>query len=171
MRPKTVGGASVVFCGTAFRPPAWLKEEYDIDIEQEVDDLYKEIPIQPLPDHLIGPAAGKIMESARNIGLDWKPLDKWIRPERCKPDCGKCSLGCSEKGAKWTAREFVEEAMKNGAELLLKTKVDRVLTESGKAVGVRARAASRLGGHHGAGRYCVSRRPGNAADLAAFRIV
>jgi hypothetical protein len=25
------GGASVVFCGTAFKPPAWLKDRYGID--------------------------------------------------------------------------------------------------------------------------------------------
>lgn len=139
LRPKTVGGASVVFSGTAFKPPPWLKEKYGIDLEEEVDELYREIPIQPLPDHLIGPAAKRIMQSAQDLGLDWRPLDKWIRPEKCKPNCGRCSLGCSEEGAKWTAREFIEEARENGAELLLNTKVDRVLTEDGKAVGVRAK--------------------------------
>jgi len=78
------------------------------------------------------------MHSAQEMGLDWKPLDKWIRPDKCKPNCGKCSLGCQE-GAKWTAREYVEEARYNRARLLVRTKVDRVLTKSGKAVGVRAK--------------------------------
>ena len=27
-------------------PPAWLKEKYGIDLAEEVDELYKEIPIQ-----------------------------------------------------------------------------------------------------------------------------
>lgn len=138
VRPKTAGGASVVFCGTAFRPPGWLKDKYGIDLTEEVDELYKEIPIQPLPENLIGPAARKIMESARALGMDWKPLDKWIRPEKCKPDCGGCFLGCRE-GARWTAREFIEEARANGAELFLSTKVDKVLTEGGRAAGVSAR--------------------------------
>jgi len=139
VRPKTVGGASLVFCGTAFRPPVWLKEKYGIDLREEVDELYREIPIQPLPDSLIGPAASRIMRSAQNMGLDWKPVDKWIRHHKCEPNCGKCSIGCAT-GAKWTAREYVGEAVKLGAELLCKTKVDRVLTENGKAVGVRARS-------------------------------
>ena len=138
LRPKTAGGASVVYCGTAFRPPPWLKEKYGIDLDEEVDDLYKEIPIQKLPDSLVGPAALKIMKAAQDIGHAWNLLDKWIRPEKCEQNCGKCALGCPT-GAKWTAREYIEEARKNGADLLLKTKVDRVLTESGKAVGVRAR--------------------------------
>jgi len=138
VRPKTAGGASVVFCGTAFRPPAWLKEKYGIDLAEEVDSLYGEIPIQPLPENLIGAASRKIMDAARALGMDWNPLDKWIRPEKCKPDCGGCFLGCKE-GARWTAREFIEDARVHGAELLLSTKVDKVLTEGGKAVGVSAR--------------------------------
>lgn len=139
--PKTVGGATVVFCGTAFKPPAWLKEKYGIDLRAEVDEIFKEIPIQPLPDRLIGTAARRIMEGARSVGLDWKPLDKWIRPEKCRPNCGKCSLGCPVEGAKWTAREFVEEARRLGAELLTKTRVDRLLVEKGLAVGVQAETA------------------------------
>jgi choline dehydrogenase-like flavoprotein len=138
LRPKTAGGASVVYCGTAVRPPPWLKEKYGIDLDEEVDDLYKEIPISTLPDHLVGPAARTIMQAAQDIGHDWNLIDKWIRPEKCEQNCGKCSLGCPT-GAKWTAREYIEEAKQHGAELLLKTKVDRVLTESGKAVGVRAK--------------------------------
>ncbi len=138
LRPKTAGGASVVFCGAAFRPPPWLKEKYGIDLDEEVDELYKGIPIQALPDKLVGPAARTIMQAAQDVGHDWNLIDKWIRPEKCKQNCGKCGLGCPT-GAKWSAREYIEEARKNGADLLLKTKVDRVLTEGGKAVGVRAK--------------------------------
>jgi len=139
IRPKTVGGASMVFSGTAVRPPEWLKDKYGIDLHDEIEEIYEEIPIQPLPSELIGLGANRIMDSARSMGLDWKPLDKWIRPDKCMPNCGKCSLGCSREGAKWTAREYVEEAKHNGARLLIRTQVDTVLTENGRAIGVSAR--------------------------------
>lgn len=139
VRPKTVGGASVVYCGTAWKPPAWLKDSYGIDLSEEVDELYEEVPIQPLADKLIGPAARTIQQAAQDIGLPWEPVDKWIRHDTCLQNCGKCSLGCKQ-GAKWTAREFVEEARENGAELLLRTKVDQVLTLNGRAIGVRAKS-------------------------------
>jgi choline dehydrogenase-like flavoprotein len=135
---KTAGGGSVVYGGLAFKPPAWLKAKYGIDLQEEVDEVYREVPVKPLPDTHIGPGAQKILRAARDMGLDWKPNDRFIRPEKCKPDCGKCMHGCKE-GAKWTAREYLEEAMQKGTQLLLQTKVDRVLTESGKAVGIRAR--------------------------------
>ena len=139
VRPKTAGGATVVFSASAFRPPSWLKEKYGIDLKKEVKELYEEIPIRPLPDRLIGPAAKRIMQSAQDMGLDWKPLNKWIRPEKCRPHCGRCHVGCDVQGAKWTAREFLQEAKQNGAKLLLKTHVERMLTENRKAVGVRAK--------------------------------
>jgi choline dehydrogenase-like flavoprotein len=139
VRPKTAGGATVVFSATAFRPPAWLKEKYGIDLKKELKELYEEIPIQPLPDRLIGPGARRIMQSAQDMGLDWNPLDKWIRPEKCRPNCGRCHVGCNVEGAKWTAREFLQESKYYGAKLLLKTRVDRMLSENGKAIGIRAK--------------------------------
>ena len=134
--PDTVGGASMLYCATAFKPPAWLKEKYGIDIDAEVQELYKEIPIKPLPPKLFGPGQQLIMECARKTGLNWKPVDKWIRHDLCD-NCGKCILGC-KTGAKFNAREYVDEALKYGARLLTKTSVDRVIVENGRAVGVRA---------------------------------
>jgi choline dehydrogenase-like flavoprotein len=135
---NTMGGQSLVFAASAVKPPTWLKEKYGIDLSEELDELYKEVPIQTLPDALIGPGARLLMESAQSLGMDWQPGDKFIRPEKCMPDCGGCTLGCTT-GAKWTAREFITEAVQNGATLLLQTKVEKVLTEGGKAIGVAAK--------------------------------
>lgn len=135
---ETVGGLTMVFAATATKPPLWLKEKYGIDLDTEINEVYREVPIQPLPDTLIGPGARLLMESARALGLDWQPLDKYIRPEKCRPNCGACMLGCTT-GARWTAREYVAEAERNCAKLLPKTRVEKVLTEGGRAVGVTAR--------------------------------
>jgi len=134
---KTVGGQSMVYAAAAFKPPPWLKDKYGIDIQEEVDELYQEVPIQPLPDNLIGPGARLLMESAQALGFDWQPADKFIRPEKCVPNCGGCALGCTT-GAKWTAREYIEEAIQNGANLLPETRVEKVITDGGKAIGVAA---------------------------------
>ena len=134
---KTAGGLSMLFSASAFKPPAWLKDKYGVDLEQEINELFEEIPIRPLPEELVGPGAQKLMSCARELGLDWQLSDKFIRPEKCLPNCGKCVLGCTT-GAKWTAREFVDEAQQNGADLLLQTKVERVTTEGGRATGVTA---------------------------------
>ena len=66
---KSLGGGSVVYAGVAFKPPAWLKEKYGIDLEEEAREFWNEVPIKPLPDSHIGPAARKIMKTARRMGL------------------------------------------------------------------------------------------------------
>jgi choline dehydrogenase-like flavoprotein len=90
-----------------------------------------------LPDSLVGPMAARIMAAARALGLDWRKLDKMIRPEACRSGCWRCVAGCPF-GAKWTARDFVDEARRHGAALRDRARVTRVLVEDGRAVGVEA---------------------------------
>jgi len=136
-RAITTGGSSVVCCGTAMPPPAWIADKYKIDLSEFVEAARKEIGIKPLPDKLIGPAATRIMGAARDLGLQWHPIDKFIDPERCDLTCPHCMLGCN-KGAKWTARDYVREAVNHGATLMNQATVEEVLVDSRNAVGVRA---------------------------------
>jgi len=138
LRPQTVGGATTVFMGTSMMPPAWLKDKYGIDVTAECTEFWNEIPIKPLPEHLMAEAPLRLMDAARSIGIDWNPINKMMRHDKCIPNCGRCCTGCHIPGARWSAREYVEEAWAHGCELLIKTEVKKVLTENGKAVGVLA---------------------------------
>jgi choline dehydrogenase-like flavoprotein len=111
---------------------------HGIDLEPALAELRAELPMAPLPDTLVGPMAARIMEAARALSLDWRKLDKLIRPESCRRGCWRCVTGCPF-GAKWTARDFVDEARGHGAVLLAGARVIRVLVEDGRAVGVEAR--------------------------------
>ncbi|MBW1988940.1 MAG: GMC family oxidoreductase, partial [Deltaproteobacteria bacterium] len=95
----------------------------------------KELPIAPLSDELLGPRTRRIMESAQDLGYAWEKLDKYLYQDKCKASCDRCFLGCP-RGAKWSARMYVDEAVANGATLITRAKVRRVLRENGKAVGV-----------------------------------
>ncbi len=135
VRGICTGGSSVFYCATAFEPPYDMLDSYGIDINEEIKELKEEIPIAPLSDDLVGPAAKRIMNSALDLGYDWKKLNKFIYQDKCRLDCDKCSYGCPH-GAKWTARNFVETATNKGAELINGAKVERVIIENNKAVGV-----------------------------------
>jgi choline dehydrogenase-like flavoprotein len=50
-------------------------------------------------------------------------------------------IGC-KKGAKWTAREYVDEAVSAGAKLRTRAKVDEVLFDGGRVTGVRGTGPS-----------------------------
>lgn len=138
VRLLTVGGSTVSFCGVAYAPPAWLKERHDIDLTPYVEEIKQELGLSPLPEHLIGPGARRIMAAAREEGLDWKPLPHFLDPAKCDLSCPKCMIGCA-KGAKWTARDYVDESVAGGARLLTEAKVEKVLSADGRVTGVQGR--------------------------------
>ena len=129
------GGSSIAAYATAFDPPLEKFKPFGIDLEAELAEARRELPIAPLEDRLVGPLAKRIMESARGLGYDWKRLDKIVYQEKCLPGCDKCTMGCPH-GAKWDARMYVEESVKNGALLTANARVRKVLMEDRTAVGV-----------------------------------
>lgn len=135
VRGICTGGSSIFYCATAFDPPYEMMRSHGIELENEVVELKRELPIAPANDKLVGPGARRMMESAQSMGYDWKKLNKFIYQDKCQPDCWKCSYGCPH-GAKWSARMFVEEATANGATLVNGAKVSRVLFDGNTATGV-----------------------------------
>lgn len=138
VRGITTGGSSTINFATAAAPPAALFARHGIDLAEYADALRAELPMAPLPDDLIGPMAKRIGGAARAIGLDWQKLTKMIRPQSCRTGCWRCVYGCPF-GAKWTARDLVDEACRHGAQLVAGADVRRVVIEDGRAVGVKVR--------------------------------
>ena len=137
VRALTVGGTSTVNFATAAPPPPAMFAAHGIDLAPALDVLHAELPITPLPDSLVGPMARRIDAAARDAGLPWHKLDKMIRTQACRSGCWRCVYGCPF-GAKWTARDLVDEACGHGAQLFSRARVTRVLLEGGRAVGVEA---------------------------------
>jgi choline dehydrogenase-like flavoprotein len=144
IRPIMTGGATNLYCGSASRPPAWLRERYKVDIDDYVEQTIGELSIQPLPDELLGEASKRIMEAGISLGYKWEPLMKFIRPGRvARFDCGaKCMLGC-RCGAKWTANEYVDQAVAAGCELITEARVDSLIIEDKQVGGVRGKIKKR----------------------------
>jgi len=135
IRAITTGGSSVIYCATAFDPPSAMFLPNGVDLGKEIAELRREIPIAPLEDRLVGPGPRRFFESASALGYDARRLNKFIYQERCRPSCQLCSYGCPY-GAKWNARFFVDDAIKAGATIINHSRVTRVLSDGGRAVGV-----------------------------------
>jgi choline dehydrogenase-like flavoprotein len=135
-----LGGSSALNFATAAAPPAAMFAAHGIDLAPFLAALRAELPLAPLPDSLMGPMATRIMAAARAAGFTWEKLDKMIRPQSCRSGCWRCVYGCPY-GAKWSARDFVDEALEHGAVLLDRSRVRRVLMEDGRAAGVEFRRA------------------------------
>ena len=138
VRGISTGGSTFLYYATAFDPPHEVFKRYGIDISDEVHEAKRELPVAPLSDDLIGPFAKRIMASAQELGLPWGKLPKMIDQERCRVDCDKCTYGCPY-GAKWTARNYVGKAVVDGAVLVNRAKVKRVILERRAVIGVEFR--------------------------------
>jgi len=137
VRALTAGGTSTINFATAAPPPSAMFAAHGIDLAPALQAWRAELPLGPLPDNLVGPMAARIMEAARALGMDWHKLDKMIRASGCRTGCWRCVYGCPY-GAKWTARDLVDQALAAGATLLAQARATRVLVERGRTAGVEA---------------------------------
>ena len=129
------GGSTTINFATAAPPPLSMFAAYGIDLAPALESLRAELPMAPLPDELIGPMAKRIQQGALAREFGWRKLDKLIRPQICRTGCWRCVYGCPF-GAKWTARDFIDEAVQLGAILVDEAKVEQVIVENGRATGV-----------------------------------
>ena len=143
VRGLTAGGTSTLNFATAAAPPLERFAALGIELAPALAECRAELPVGPLPDELLGPMARRIMQGALAAGLPWHKLDKMIRPAICRSGCWRCVYGCPY-GAKWTARDLLDEARLRGAHLLDQARATRVLLEQGRAIGVEYERAGAL---------------------------
>ena len=137
IRPLMLGGATSMYCGCSALPLPWWNERYGVDLDDYAARTVAELHIAPLPAQLRGTASTRIAEAAGSLGMSWTPQDKFMSPASV-PDfscAATCMLGC-RCGAKWSAAQYVDEAVDHGAELWTGARVERILLNGQEVAGV-----------------------------------
>ena len=124
MRGVTTGGTTALYFGVAAIPPFETFSALGIDLSKEYEEVKKEVPINYLPDNIFGPQSLKLRDSALELGYSWEKQPMLIDPEKCK-------TGYSYD-AKWKAKSFVEDAVKDGATLVNKAEVTKIIFQDNK---------------------------------------
>ena len=135
-RSLIAGGTTVISCGNGVRT---LENELlglGVDISNELEETEKDLNVRPLAEKCIGPGANLIRDKADALGLEMVPMPKFIDPDKCV-SCGKCVLGC-KYGAKWSALDFLNDAIRMGVTFVPNLEVYSVVSHRGRAVGVLA---------------------------------
>ncbi len=147
---KTVGGTTTINSGTCYRVPdrvlAKWRTQHGLTgmtpdalapAYERVEDV---LGVAEADERYLGGVARVIARGCERLGYAHKPL------RRNAPECdgkGVCCFGCPTDAKRSTNVSYVPLALKAGAEIFHGTKVHRILTESGRAVGVEARAGDR----------------------------
>lgn len=130
-----IGGATLVSMSNMVRALDEELHEFGIDISEEYDYVEDLIKVHQLDDSHIGRGTQLFLDAGRELGLKTLKMPKAIREKDCI-QCGKCAFGCPAD-AKWSGKDFVEEAVSAGAELITEAEVIDVIVEDGQVKGVK----------------------------------
>ena len=129
-----IGGATIVSMSNMVRALDSELHDYGIDLSEAYEYVEELVGVHQLDDSHIGKGTQAFLDAGRELGLETLKMPKAIREEDCI-QCGKCAFGCPAD-AKWSGKDFVDEAVKNGATLICDAEVVSVISEDGKACGV-----------------------------------
>lgn len=136
-----LGGSSLINSGTSLRasPDTISKfSEFGVKINyDEIEKFYEEVEdflnVHEVEEEILGTHGKIFLQTARKLGLSSGPLKRNARG--CK-GCGQCQYICPENAKLAMHISFIPQAIKNGAKFIVNSKVERVIVNFGKAVGV-----------------------------------
>ena len=129
------GGSTIVSCGNGVRCLESEIRELGIDLADDFAEVEQELHVGPIAARLYSNGSRAMIEAGKELGYSLDPMPKFVDASKCRK-CGQCIFGCVH-GAKWTALEYLKEAVANGAEVSYNTTVKKVLTDGGKVRGVQ----------------------------------
>lgn len=129
-----VGGATIVSMSNMVRALDSELLDYGVDLTDAYEYVEELIGVHELDDSHIGRGTQLFLDAGRELGLKTMKMPKAIREEDCI-QCGKCAFGCPAD-AKWSGKDFVDEAVEAGATLITNAEVIDVSLKDASANGV-----------------------------------
>jgi len=136
IQTSCIAGTTTVTAGNAVRTCQKYLKNMGIDLEDDFNEIEGEMGVTTLPDTHFGNGTNIIMDRAKSLGFNTQKMPKFIDPKTCKP-CGKCAFGCP-RDSKWTSKEYVGEALDQGAKVIANTEITELITVNGEIKGVKS---------------------------------
>jgi choline dehydrogenase-like flavoprotein len=145
---RAVGGTTVINSGTCFRPPAAVATAWHLqhglalaDLEllgPRIADVEATIGVAPAPMEVLGRNGELALEGA--AAMDWPSAPLRRNAPGCRGSC-QCAIGCPNNAKGGVHLNALPQACEAGARIVSGLRVQRVLSEGGRAVGVKAQRA------------------------------
>jgi choline dehydrogenase-like flavoprotein len=139
---RGVGGGTLVNSGISFRTPdrildAWTAE-HGLDYWADRDSLYEEVEqaigVTPPAAQIAGQNTAVVKRGFEAIGAEHAYMPR--NTPGCVA-CGTCQTGCPSGGKASSDLNWLPRALRAGAELYAECRVDEIVMEGNRAVGVR----------------------------------
>jgi choline dehydrogenase-like flavoprotein len=141
---RCVGGTTVINSGTCLRTPAdvlvgWRDElgiAWATDLDREFEALERDLRVKPVDPATAGRNAELCRAGAEALGASNGPLPRNAGDVSC---CASCPTGCALDAKQAMHVSELPRAVAAGARIRAGVRVERVLVEGGRAVGVAGR--------------------------------
>ena len=130
-----IGGSTIVAMGNMVRALDSELNEYGIDLTEAYEYVEDLVGVHQLDDSHIGEGTQAFLDAGSELGLVTLKMPKAIREEDCI-QCGKCAFGCPAD-AKWSGKDFVDDAVDAGATLITEAEVTDLIIEDNQIKGVK----------------------------------
>ena len=145
-----LGGGTVVNYSTSFRTPDDVREEWAAagvpefesdDYTHSLDAVCERLGVNQ--EHNTPSSRDATMQRGLSeLGWHVDAMPRNVRGCDQGEECGYCGLGCRLGAKQSTAKTWLVDAAQEGTRLLVGTRAERVIVESGAARGVEARTAA-----------------------------
>ena len=143
MQAIALGGGSLVNSAICVRAPDFVLDQWSSDFELErtrredldphYDSVGEFLGISPTPEEVLGPRNLLFRRGCDELGYDSEPISRNVRGCR---GSGECFTGCRTRAKQSMDVSYIPEALRGGATVLTSVRVERVLTEGRRAIGV-----------------------------------
>jgi choline dehydrogenase-like flavoprotein len=144
---STLGGGTVVNSLVCLRPLAYVREEWGklglddtptTEFDRCIDAVWKRLDVNT--DATVRNRTSQLMAEALSArDMSWEPTPRNARRDDDARFCGYCNWGCQQGCKNSTLKTYLQDAADSGTRVVVDARVERVLTEGGRASGVLAR--------------------------------
>lgn len=144
LQGRCVGGATAINSGIIWRLPEDVRDQWITEhglahlverhaLDDAFDNIERDLEVTETPPSLWGGNAERMAQACKVMGLPGKPISR--NSSRCK-GTARCLQGCPGEARQSMDVSYVPRAINDGARLMTMARIDRVLMEWGRAVGV-----------------------------------
>ncbi|HEY7093715.1 MAG TPA: GMC family oxidoreductase N-terminal domain-containing protein, partial [Ktedonobacterales bacterium] len=153
---SALGGGTIVNWSTSLRTPPDVLEEWErqygvegassSDYLKGFEEAERRLGITT-EDSAANRNNAALRDGCEKLGYEWKPIPR--NASGCEQRCGACGYGCPFGRKQSTMLTYLQDAHEQGARVLVRATVERVLVKAGRAVGIEGWALdSATGARH-----------------------
>ena len=141
---KCVGGSTAINSGIVWRTPDDVRDDWRAQyglghlvgdaLDGALDRIEADLFVHPTDEDILGENSGRMRAAAEKLGLPGRVIRRNVTGCR---GSNRCLQGCPNAARQSMEVSYVPKALAHGARLHTRCKVERVLFERGRTVGVR----------------------------------